>query len=630
MKKYAEMTLSERQAEYAAVKAAYEQQKALGLKLNMARGKPGRDQLDMVTDIFNVLIKPEDFIDEGIETRNYGEVAGIPSAKALFADILGCKPEQVFVGGNASLQLMYDAVSKAFTHGLLHSEKPWCKLDKVKWICPVPGYDRHFKVTQSFGVEMINVPMTADGPDMDKVEELVKDPAVKGMWNVPKYSNPEGVVYSAETIRRLAAMKPAAPDFMLMWDNAYCIHEFDCDYVDFPDILSLCAENGNADMVYEFASTSKVTFPGAGVGVMASSEDNIAYFTKLINIQTIGFDKINQLRHVRYLKDKTHTLALMKKHAAILAPKFHAVLDALDDCVLYQVKGPYRSEATGLSCYYSYNGDVDDLAGYAGIGAGEAFKYFYEYELTGQLTEDGTAYLAGLDIDASALQPVQGLSDTNWDNAPLTLSDDGCAVLTLGPEADALLASVGFSLYYADEESDILLMLGIDNDIIADWDNGVFTDNFRGVWGAIDGHMVYMELSYEGDDYNLYAVPVLLDGEAYYLQVVYDFTEEAWSILGARQGIDDSGMASKELRLLQEGDELTTVWYVSSISGDDDFAPYEIDTFTVTADTSFDEVELPDGQYFMMFELRDVMDNCAYSDVAVFTCEGGEITTTVG
>ena len=174
MKKYAEMTLSERQAEYAAVKAAYEQQKALGLKLNMARGKPGRDQLDMVTDIFNVLIKPEDFIDEGIETRNYGEVAGIPSAKALFADILGCKPEQVFVGGNASLQLMYDAVSKAFTHGLLHSEKPWCKLDKVKWICPVPGYDRHFKVTQSFGVEMINVPMTADGPDMDKVEELVK------------------------------------------------------------------------------------------------------------------------------------------------------------------------------------------------------------------------------------------------------------------------------------------------------------------------------------------------------------------------------------------------------------------------------------------------------------------------
>ena len=328
--KYTEMTLAQRQAEYAAVRAAYEQQKSLGLNLNMARGKPGRDQLDMVMDIFDVLKTPQDYIIDGVETRNYGEVAGIPAARALFAELLGCKASQVFVGGNASLQLMYDAVSKAFTHGLLHSEKPWCKLDKVKWICPVPGYDRHFKVTQSFGVEMISVPMTAAGPDMDMVEELVKDPAVKGMWNVPKYSNPEGVVYSDETIRRLAAMKPAAPDFMLMWDNAYCIHEFDRDFAEFPDILQLCADYGNADMVYEFASTSKVTFPGAGVGVMAASEDNIAYFTKLINIQTIGFDKINQLRHVRYLKDKATTFALMKRHAAILAPKFHAVLNALD------------------------------------------------------------------------------------------------------------------------------------------------------------------------------------------------------------------------------------------------------------------------------------------------------------
>ena len=328
--KYTEMTLAQRQAEYAAVRAAYEQQKALGLNLNMARGKPGRQQLDMVMDIFDVLKTPQDYIVDGLETRNYGEVAGVPAARALFAELLGCKASQVFVGGNASLQLMYDAVSKAFTHGLLHSEKPWCKLDKVKWICPVPGYDRHFKVTQSFGVEMISVPMTAAGPDMDMVEELVKDPAVKGMWNVPKYSNPEGVVYSDETICRLAAMKPAAPDFMLMWDNAYCIHEFDCDFVEFPDILQLCADYGNADMVYEFASTSKVTFPGAGVAVMAASEENIAYFSKLINIQTIGFDKINQLRHVRYLKDKSHTLELMKRHAAVLAPKFHAVLNALD------------------------------------------------------------------------------------------------------------------------------------------------------------------------------------------------------------------------------------------------------------------------------------------------------------
>ena len=329
-KKYTEMTLPERQAEYAALQAAYQDAKALHLALNMARGKPGREQLDLVTPIFGLLTKPEQFVSDGVETRNYGEVAGIPAARRLFADILGCKPEQVFVGGNASLQLMYDAVSKAFTHGLLHSEKPWGKLDKVKWICPVPGYDRHFKVTASFGAEMISVPMTADGPDMDMVEELIRDPAVKGMWNVPKYSNPEGVVYSEETVHRLAAMKPAAPDFMLMWDNAYCIHEFDCGFVPFPDIIGLCAQYGNADMVYEFASTSKITFPGAGVGVMAASEANIDYFTKLINIQTIGYDKINQLRHVLFLQDRAHTLALMKEHAAILAPKFHAVLDGLD------------------------------------------------------------------------------------------------------------------------------------------------------------------------------------------------------------------------------------------------------------------------------------------------------------
>ena len=330
MKKYREMTPAERRAEYEKVLAAYEAQKAQGLRLNMARGKPGKEQLDLVTDICTVLSKPEDFICDGIDTRNYGEVSGIPAAKALFADILGCKPAQVFVGGNASLQLMYDAISKAYTHGHLHSEKPWCKLEKVKWICPVPGYDRHFKVTESFGFELIAVPMTAEGPDMDRVEALIRDPAVKGMWNVPKYSNPEGVVYSAETMERLAAMKPAAADFMLMWDNAYCIHEFACDYAEFPDILALCEKHGNGDMVWEFASTSKVTFPGAGVGVMAASEANLGYITKLINIQTIGYDKTNQLRHVRYLKDKAHTLALMKKHAAILAPKFAAVLDALD------------------------------------------------------------------------------------------------------------------------------------------------------------------------------------------------------------------------------------------------------------------------------------------------------------
>lgn len=330
MKKYTDMTLAERQAEYAAVKADYERQKAMGLELNMARGKPGREQLDLVMDMCSVLMKPEDFQSDGIDVRNYGNVTGVPAARKLFAELLGVKEEQMFVGGNSSLSLMYDAISKAYTHGMLHSEKPWGKLDKVKWLCPAPGYDRHFKVSESFGMEMITVPMTPTGPDMDMVEELIRDPEVKGMWCVPKFSNPEGIIYSNETIERLAAMKPAAPDFMLMWDNAYCIHEFDCDYTPIPDIISLCEKYGNADMVWEFASTSKVTFPGAGVGVAATSKANQDYLVPIINVQIISYDKINQLRHARYLKNKENTLALMKRHAAILRPKFHMVLDSLD------------------------------------------------------------------------------------------------------------------------------------------------------------------------------------------------------------------------------------------------------------------------------------------------------------
>ena len=317
-------------AEKTAVAAHFDALKAQALKLNMARGKPGKEQLDLVSDILTVLKTPEDCISDGIDARNYGELTGLPSAKALWADILGCKPEECFIGGNASLTLMYDTISKAYTHGLLHSEKPWCRLDTVKWLCPSPGYDRHFKVTESFGFELITVPMTPTGPDMDLVEELVKDPAVKGMWCVPKYSNPDGIIYSDETIDRIAHLKPAAPDFTLMWDNAYCIHEFEGEFVPFRDILTLCREAGNPDMVFEFASTSKVTLPGAGVSVMAASVDNQKYMEKLISIQTISYDKLNALRHVRYLKDKAHTLELMKKHARILAPKFHCVLDSLD------------------------------------------------------------------------------------------------------------------------------------------------------------------------------------------------------------------------------------------------------------------------------------------------------------
>ena len=295
----------------------------------MARGKPGKAQLDLVSDIMTVLTDPDDCMDEGVNARNYGELSGIPSAKKLFAEILGCKPTQVFAAGNSSLQLMYDTVSKAYTHGLLHSESPWCRQEGLKWLCPAPGYDRHFKVTESFGFELVTVPMTENGPDMDVVEQLIRDPKVKGMWNVPKYSNPDGIIYSDETIERIAAMKPAAPDFLLMWDNAYCIHEFDGEFVPFPDILSLCEKHGNADMVFEYASTSKITLPGSGVACFACSEANMAYLTKLLGVQIISFDKMNQLRHVKYLRDKAHTLALMKKHAAILKPKFDMVTDTL-------------------------------------------------------------------------------------------------------------------------------------------------------------------------------------------------------------------------------------------------------------------------------------------------------------
>lgn len=382
MKTYQEMTLAERQAEYAALCRTHQEQKALGLELNMARGKPGREQLDMVMEMYNIPLTADDFITDGIDARNYGYVAGIPIARKLFADLLGCKPGQVIAGGNSSLELMFDAVSKAYTHGLLHSEKPWGKLDRVKWLCPVPGYDRHFKVTESFGMELIPVTMTENGPDMDQVERLIRDPEVRGMWNVPKYSNPTGIIYSDETIRRLAAMKPAAPDFMLMWDNAYCVHELEGDFVPFPDILSLCAEYGNADMVYEFASTSKVTFPGAGVAVMAASEANIQYFSKLINIQTIGYDKVNQLRHVLYLQDREHTLALMKRHAAVLAPKFHAVLNALDSEIAPRGIADYKRPVGGyfisVDTMHGCAKRTLELCREAGIpmtGAGATFPY---------------------------------------------------------------------------------------------------------------------------------------------------------------------------------------------------------------------------------------------------------------
>lgn len=327
---YQNMTQTERQEEYAKLQAVYESLKTQGLQLDMTRGKPCKEQLDLVSDIFDMLKEPEDYMVDGIDIRNYGHLSGLPEAKRLFANILNCKPKQVFVGGNASLQLMYGVLDNAFLHGRTHSPRPWCKEPVVKWLCPAPGYDRHFKMTQAFGFELITIPMTSTGPDMDAVEEAIKDPAVKGIWCVPKYSNPDGVVYSMETVVRMASMKPAAPDFTIMWDNAYCIHEFEGEYVEFPDILHQCKKYDNYDMVYEFASTSKITFPGDGVACMATSEGNLKDFEKWIGLQTISYDKVNQQRHVLYLQNRAHTLKLMKKHASVMAPKFQAVLATLE------------------------------------------------------------------------------------------------------------------------------------------------------------------------------------------------------------------------------------------------------------------------------------------------------------
>lgn len=320
-------------------------------------------------------------------------------------------------------------------------------------------------------------------------------------------------------------------------------------------------------------------------------------------------------------------LGHLARQTSWMLPSAQSVSDALEECVLYKVNGMYRSESTGLSCYYSYNGDIDDFNGYIGVGAGMAFKHLFAYGLTGELAEGGEEYLDSLNIQE--LPEIVSLPDMGWDNKPLDINDDGVTVLDLGPDADDALAGIDFLLYYVDEESDQMMLLGSDNDMNADWENGVFTDNFRGVWGAIDGHLVYMELSCADEDYNLYSVPILLNDEEYNLQVAYDFHTEEWSILGAAKGLDESGMAGKELRLLEEGDKITTIWKLASYSGDDDFEMYTVDDLTVTADTSFGEINLYDGKYILMYEMWDAAGNYVYSDSADIDYLDGEMTTTI-
>ena len=308
--------------------------KGKGLKLDMSRGKPSVAQLDMGMDIFDVLNSGSDLTSmDGVDVRNYGVLDGLAEAKHMMADIMGVSAEHVIVYGNASLNVMYDAVSSAMTHGVMGGT-PWCKLDKVKFLCPAPGYDRHFAITQHFGIEMITVPMTPQGPDMDMVERLVAgDDSIKGIWCVPKYSNPQGYSYSDETVRRFANLKPAAKDFRIFWDNAYAVHHL-YDEEEKQDrileILGECEKAGNPDMVYEFASTSKISFSGAGVAAIASSQKNLECIRRTMAIQTIGHDKINQLRHVRYFKNFDGIREHMRKHAALMRPKFEAVETVLE------------------------------------------------------------------------------------------------------------------------------------------------------------------------------------------------------------------------------------------------------------------------------------------------------------
>ncbi len=307
--------------------------KAKGLNLDMSRGKPSAAQLDLAMGMMDVLNSKSDLkCQEGVDCRNYGVLDGIQEAKQLLADMMEVPKDNIVIFGNSSLNVMYDTIARSMTHGVMGST-PWCKLDKVKFLCPVPGYDRHFAITEHFGIEMINIPMTESGPDMDLVEKLVsEDEAIKGIWCVPKYSNPQGITYSDETVHRFAKLKPAAKDFRIYWDNAYGIHHLYEDKQDYLiEILMECKKEGNPDMVYKFCSTSKVSFPGSGVSAIAASDANLVAIRKQMTIQTIGHDKVNQLRHARFYKDIHGMVKHMKLHADILRPKFEAVLEVLEE-----------------------------------------------------------------------------------------------------------------------------------------------------------------------------------------------------------------------------------------------------------------------------------------------------------
>lgn len=384
MKKYSELTKEELLALKKELEAKYKEYQAKDLKLNMARGKPCVEQLNLSMGMMEVLHGDSDLTcDDGTDCRNYGVLDGIKEAQELLADMMEVPSDQIIIYGNSSLNVMYDTIARSMTHGVMGST-PWAKLDKVKFLCPVPGYDRHFRITEYFGIEMINVPMTEDGPDMDIVEELVaNDESIKGIWCVPKYSNPQGYSYSDLTVRRFARLKPAAKDFRIYWDNAYTIHHLYDDKQDnLVEILAECKRAGNPDLVYKFASTSKISFPGSGIAALASSLNNLEDIKKQLGVQTIGHDKVNQLRHVRFFGDIHGMIEHMRLHANILRPKFEAVisilkreLDGLEIGTWTEPKGGY------FISFDSLDGCAKDIvakckkAGVEMTGAGATYPY---------------------------------------------------------------------------------------------------------------------------------------------------------------------------------------------------------------------------------------------------------------
>ncbi len=387
MKSYKSMSKEELLQEKQSLEEAYKEFQKRDLSLNMARGKPSKAQLDLSMDMLTIVDSDTDMdVAVNVDARNYGGLIGIEGARELIASMVDAKPEQVVMGGNSSLNLMFDTVTRGMISGYL-GNTPWCKLDKVKWLCPVPGYDRHFAVTEHYGIEMINIPMTEDGPDMDMVEELVSsDPAIKGIWCVPKFTNPQGIVYSDETVRRMAALKPAAPDFRVFWDNAYCVHYL-YDEVKIPNILELAKEYGNEDMIFEFVSTSKISFAGAGVAGIVASKANLDDIEKTMTVRTIGHDKLNQLRHAIFFENGNKILNHMKLHADILRPKFEVVLDALDrevkDCEIGSWTKPQGGYFITFKSLPGCATRIITLAKEAGMvmtGAGAPFPYHKDPE----------------------------------------------------------------------------------------------------------------------------------------------------------------------------------------------------------------------------------------------------------